>query len=168
MAFEFFISNLVTSFSYLGVFAAAGIVSASIVFPLPAYLIIVAAVALKLDPILTSIMYGAGSMMGELICYNIGVAGNKATDKTVGKWLRFKTVKKLMEWTKRNFHKHGFLTIFITALIIFPFDFVSIIAGASGYSIKKYLIAGFLGKFLKTWVLMILTIMGATFLGFLV
>lgn len=161
MVLEFFISNLVTSFSYLGVFIAAGIVSTSIVFPLPAYLIILGAAAFRLDPILVSIMYAAGSMIGELLGWGIGVAGKKTANKVLKKW------GNLTKWTERYFKKYGFLTILVTALVIFPFDITSIIAAASRYDIKKWLLAGFLGKFLKTLILMILTSMGFAYFGFL-
>lgn len=161
MALEIAIQNLITQLSYFGVFAASGIVSASIIIPLPWYLIILGAVLLRLDPILTAIMCGAGSMAGEFICYNIGILGNHIANKQLKKW------RTLIKYIKNYFKRYGFLTIFITAFLIFPFDLVSMIAGANRYDIKKYLIAGFLGKFLKAFILMILTIKGLVYLGYI-
>lgn len=165
MVFESFISDLVIGLSYFGVFLASGLVSISIVFPLPWYPITLGAVILKLNPIITSLMFASGSMVGELICYNIGAGGRFIAKKKFKNWKKSKKLVKLISLIENHFKKHGFLTIFITALIFFPFDIVSMIAGANRYDIKKYLIAGFLGKFLKMLIIMILTIEGISYFG---
>jgi membrane protein YqaA with SNARE-associated domain len=166
MILEAFISNLVLSMSYFGVLISSALVSASIIFPLPWYMITLGAVFLKLNPLLTALMFAIGSMAGEIICYKIGTGGKKLVENK----FKLKKSKKLMKLTKvieKYFKQYGFLTIFVTALIIFPFDIVSIVAGLNGYDIKKYLLAGFMGKFLKMLIVMLLTIKGISYLGFL-
>lgn len=158
MVLETLISNLVVEFSYLGIFVAAAIASATIIFPLPTYLIIIiGALSLKLNPILVSIMYSAGSMIGELSGWGAGVGCNKMLKKR----------GKLTKLVERYFKKHGFLTIFFVAITIFPFDIVSIIAASCRYDVRKWLLAGFLGKFLKTLILVKLAMMGLTHFDFL-
>lgn len=147
MVLEGLLVGLVNSLFYLGVFAGSLIVSASIFFPLPGILIIIAAAALGLNPFLVSLMSASGSMIGELTGYYAGFLGNKITAKAVIKYR--KVVRRLEDF----FHKYAFMTILVTSFLPFPFDLVGIIAGISRYSIPKFLFAGFVGKFFKTLLL---------------
>ncbi len=157
---ESFLSILINNFSYLGVFIASIITSASILIPLPGQLTVILAVLLELNPIITSLLMGIGSMIGELPGYGLGVAGGKLMKK------KFRRQKKLVEIIKKYYTKYAFWVIMVTAFIFFPFDLVGILSGATRYDLKKFLIAGFIGKFFKTLVLYFLIQSGIQIFGF--
>ncbi len=144
MPFEILIEHLILTFSYLGIFIANLIVSATILIPLPGPLIIVFAYALGLNIFLVSIASAAGSMVGEMVSYYAGFLGNNAAARTVKKY------KKIEKLVRKYFSKHAIIIIFLAALLPFPFDIAGIVAGASRYSVIKFLIVGFAGKFFKT------------------
>lgn len=147
---EALLHHLINNFSYLGVFISSFITDATVLIPLPSQVVLVLAVAFKLNIFLTALATAAGSMTGELIGYGLGVAGGKLVKD------KFKKHRKLVKTIRHYYHKYAFWVIFVTAFLIFPFDLVGIITGLSRYDIKKFLLAGFLGKFLKTIVLYIL------------
>lgn len=151
---------LINNFSYLGIFVSSIITSASIIFPLPGQLVIVLAVILNLNPFLTSFVTAIGSMIGEMTGYGVGLAGGKFAKG------KFKKHKKLAKTIKKYYHKYAFWVIFITAFLLFPFDLVGIISGLSRYDVKKFLLAGFLGKFLKALIIFILIQNGIHIFGF--
>jgi membrane protein DedA with SNARE-associated domain len=100
-----------------------------------------------MNPILISIASGFGMALGELTSYFIGLGGNNLMKekhkKAVGKFEKF-------------FKKYGFIAIVVTAFIPFPFDIVGISAGIGKYDIKKFLLAVFIGRFLKALLLAML------------
>lgn len=147
---------LINSFSYLGVFVAAIIVSSSIFFPLPGPLVILFATAMKLNPFLVSIAASAGSMIGELTGYYTGLIGSEVAEKTIRKY------KKIEKFIRRYFKKYASPIILIAALLPFPFDIIGIIAGATRYNVIKFLIIGFIGKFFKTYILFMVLKYGIT------
>lgn len=147
---EAILHNLIINFSYLGVFISSFITDATVFIPLPSQVVLVLAVAFKLNILLTALSTAAGSMTGELVGYSLGVAGGRLTKD------KFKKHGKLVKTIKHYYNKYAFLVIFVTAFLIFPFDLVGILSGLSRYDVKKFLLAGFLGKFLKTIALYIL------------
>ena len=157
---EAILEQLINNLSYLGVFVSSIITSASVILPLPGQLILVFAIVLDLNPILTSIVTAAGSMIGEMVGYGIGAAGGKIAKG------KFKKHGKLIKTIKRYYHKYAFWVIFLTAFLFFPFDLVGIISGVSRYDVKKFLLAGFLGKFLKTLLALFLIQNGINIFGF--
>lgn len=157
---EAILHQLINNFSYFGVFVSSMITSASIVLPLPSQLPIVLAVVLNLNPILTSALAGAGSMIGEMIGYGIGLVGGKTAGAI------FKKHKGIVVTLRKYYHKYAFWVILVTAFLFFPFDLVGILSGMSRYDIKKFLIAGFIGKFLKTLLVYLLIQNGIHIFGF--
>ena len=157
---EVFLQHLINEFSYLGLFISSIITSASILIPLPAPLIPVAAVILKLNPFLTSFVVAVGSMIGEMTGYGLGLVGGKAAEG------EFKKHKKLVATIKHYYRRYAFWVIFMAAFLFFPFDLVGILSGMSRYDLKKFLLAGFLGKFLKTLVTFYLIQNGIHIFGF--
>ncbi len=140
---------LINTFSYTGIFIASLIVSASIVIPLPGPIVILVATLLNLNFFLVSVASASGSMIGELTGYYAGFLGNKMAKKTVKKYNRIE------KFLRKYFNKYALVIIFLAALLPFPFDLVGITAGASRYSIPKFLAVGFVGKFFKTLLLLI-------------
>jgi len=157
---ETLLQYLIHNLSYLGVFISSIITSASVIVPLPGQLILVLAVVLNLNPFITAVVTAAGSMIGEMIGYGIGLAGRKLAKG------RFKKHEKLTATIKKYYNKYAFWVIFVTAFLFFPFDLVGIISGLSRYDVRKFLLAGFLGKFLKTLLVFYLIQNGIQIFGF--
>ena len=144
MVFEGVVGHLILTFSYIGVFIANVIVSSSFIIPLPGPLIIVVAAAGNLNIILVSIASASGSMVGEMTGYYAGFLGNKVAQRTIRKYI------KIEKFIRKHFNRYAVPLIFLTALLPFPFDLVGFVAGATRYSIVKFFVSGFFGKFLKT------------------
>ena len=157
---EVILQYLIHNLSYLGVFISSIIVSASILIPLPSQLIPAGAVFLKLSPFLTAATIGIGSMIGEMTGYYLGVAGGAVVHRTLRKY------KKTVATLRKYYHKYAFFVIFIAALLFFPFDLVGIMSGMSRYDIKKFFLAGFLGKFIKALIVFYLVQNGLHIFGF--
>ena len=88
-------------------------------------------------------MAGLGSALGEMTGYLIGIGGVKVIEEK-------KKEPKFIKYFTRLFKKFGFPIVVVTALIPFPFDVIGIIAGMSGYEIKKFFIATAIGKIAKS------------------
>jgi len=134
---------LIKNFSYLGIFLASLISTSTIFLPAPIYLIIFASPSFGLNPIAVSIVSGLGAALGELSGYFIGLGGREIIQE---KRKKSRIVRKFTKY----FGKFGFLVIVITAAIPFPFDVIGILAGVSRYDVKKFLIATFIGKTIKS------------------
>ena len=142
MLLEFLIS--LSSVGYIGVFLASVIGSATVIFPLPIFLVIFMAGA-ALNPFLVGIVAGVGSAIGELIAYGVGFGGRKLLEKKIelkkkglGYWLR-----RGQKWMHRT---GGFFVVFLFAATPLPDDVIGIICGSIRYDIKKFFIACLLGK----------------------
>jgi len=133
-----FLYSLIIKFTYLGLFLAGFISSATVFFPFPVYAIVFFSKALGLNPFLAGISTGIGSALGEITGYLIGYGGSGlAIEKKKRKW-----VKPFIKF----FKKYGFVTIVVTAFLPFPFDIVGILSGWGKYDIKKFLIATSIGR----------------------
>jgi len=144
---ESLIPIFLKSFGYIGIFLISLISTSTIFLPAPLYLIILAASALGMNPILIAISSGFGMALGELTSYFIGLGGNN---------LMKEKYKKAVRRFERFFKKYGFISIVVTAFIPFPFDIVGISAGIARYDIKKFLLAVFIGRFFKALLLALL------------
>ena len=158
---EALLQYLIHNLSYFGIFLSSIIVSASILVPLPSQLIPAGAVILKLNPILAAVAIGIGSMIGELTGYYIGVAGGAVVKKTLKKY------KEQGSMLKKYYNKYAFFVIFLASLLLFPFDLVGIMSGMSRYDIRKFFLAGFIGKFIKAIILFYLIQNGLHVFGFI-
>ncbi len=128
---------LVKDWGYLGVFMVSMVSSASIILPVP-YFVLVFAAGAVLNPFFVGIAGGLGSAIGELTGYAVGFGGKQALNKKH---------KKLLERTEAWAEKHGFFAVMILfAATPLPDDIVGILGGALGYSIRKFFIASLIGK----------------------
>ena len=132
--------SLIVNFSYLGIFVASLISTSTIFLPFPLYAIVFLAVGLGLNPLVTAVVAGAGSAIGELTGYFLGEGGRVVIEQKKHK--RSKLIGKFIKF----FEKYGFATILATSFLPFPFDFVGILSGMSNYDLKKFLLATFIGK----------------------
>ena len=143
---EFLIS--LSSLGYLGIFLASLLGSATVIFPIPIFVIIFTAGAV-FNPFLVGIIAGIGSAFGELVAYGIGFGGRRLLGK------RIKIRKR--EWLSRGkkwMHSYGgFFLVFIFAATPLPDDVIGIICGSIRYDIKKFFLACLLGKVLLSLIL---------------
>lgn len=131
---------------YLGLFLVNLISSSTVFFPVPG----VATVFLGgviWNPLLVGIISGIGAGLGELSGYFLGFGGRGLA-----------SFKKREEnhWStrlERFFHKSGFITIFLFALLPLPFDVVGMTAGVLNYPVWKFLLATILGRGIRNSVI---------------
>lgn len=147
MVFEFLIiwmQDFLIDFGYIAVFFGSLISTSTIFIPLPIYFIIFFAAGIGLNPLVVGILAGAGSAVGELTGYFVGLGSRAVIERREEKeprWIKFFT---------KLFKKYGFATILVTSLLPFPFDVIGILSGVSDYNIKKFFIATLIGKTIKT------------------
>jgi len=123
------------NFGYLGAFLISLVSNASIVLPAPGLLLLFALGA-AFNPILIGVVGGLGGAIGELSGYVAGRSGRVIARN--GRWFN-----RAEGWVSR----WGTLTIFVFSLLpILPFDAAGVAAGVVKFSIKKFLVACFLGK----------------------
>lgn len=141
---EQFFLGLLTTYGYLGIFAASLITSATIILPMPFFILIPASVKF-LNPLGVGIAAGLGASIGEMTSYLLGLGGNK-----IALLKKKKTFGKIIGHAEEWYEKHGgFFATFVFAVLPLPFDIVGILCGIMRYDIKKFFIATLLGKLLK-------------------
>jgi uncharacterized membrane protein YdjX (TVP38/TMEM64 family) len=125
-------------YGYPGIFIISIIANATIIIPIPGILITTAMGAV-FNPLGVALAAGAGSAIGELTGYLAGFGGQVIIEKK--DWY-----ERVMNWMK----KYGDVTIFTLSLIPNPlFDLAGMAAGTLKLPVWRFLLACFLGKFLK-------------------
>jgi membrane protein YqaA with SNARE-associated domain len=125
-------------YGYLGIFIISILSSASIVIPVPSW-ILVAALGAILNPVLVGIVSGIGGTIGEMTGYLLGYGGRLAIDNIA-------LYNRMVGWMKR----WGSLTIFVLALIPNPlFDVAGAAAGLLRFPLWKFIIFGAAGRIPK-------------------
>ncbi len=143
---------VVKDYGYIGLFLAVFITNASLFVGIPTPTYIFLAVAAGLNPLLVTLVAAAASALGESTGYVLGAGSKALFEKKYGELMR--------EW-ERYFHKHAFLTIVVIAALPFPPDDVAgVLAGGFGYDYRKFLLATFIGKFIKYGATALLTVTG--------
>lgn len=128
-------------YGYPGIFIISIIANATIIIPLPGILITTAMGAV-FNPLGVALAAGAGSTVGELTGYLAGFGGQVIVEKR--DWYG-----RVMKWMK----KYGDITIFILSLIPNPlFDLAGMAAGTLKMPVWRFLLACFLGKFIKMFI----------------
>jgi membrane protein YqaA with SNARE-associated domain len=93
-----------------------------------------------LNPTLVAFFAALGATLGEVTGYLLGYSGQVLVDPNtrVESWVR----------------DHGFITLLVLAAVPNPFfDLAGIVAGYSGFPFDQFLLATFLGKSAKFWVI---------------
>jgi membrane protein YqaA with SNARE-associated domain len=140
-------------YGYLGIFLISIISSASIVLPVPSW-ILVAAMGAILNPVLVGIVSGIGGTIGEMTGYLLGYGGRLAIDNVP-------LYNRLVGWMK----KWGSVTIFVLALIPNPlFDVAGAAAGLLRFPIWKFMLFGAAGRIPKNILFAYLGAWGLNFL----
>jgi membrane protein YqaA with SNARE-associated domain len=121
--------------------------SASIFLPLPGFAFVFFLAGMGFDPWLLGIFGGLGAAIGEFTGYAIGFGGRKLAESRKKKGLLHARKKGWLEKAREWSRKRGvFFVLFLFAATPLPDDITGIIAGAIGYSMKKFFIAVLLGK----------------------
>ncbi len=129
--------DIAGTWGYIGIFLVNFIGAATVIFPVPAFLVVFLFGAI-LNPWLVGISAALGAALGELTGYAVGLGGKKVIEKKHGKWL-----KKANEWMVKY---RAFLIIVLFAATPLPDDVLGIFCGAIKYDLKKFLLASFTGK----------------------
>jgi len=126
------------SWGYAGVFLSSFLGDATILFPSPV-LALVAVEGSVLNPSLVALTAAVGSALGEVTGYLFGYSGQGIVDSNAS----------LVSWVE----EYGFLTLLVLAATPNPFfDMAGIIAGYTSYPFHLFLLATFLGKGIKFWI----------------
>ncbi len=140
-------------YGYLGIFLISIISAATIVIPVPSW-ILVAAMGAILNPILVGVVSGIGGTIGELTGYALGYGGRLAVDNVP-------LYDTMVKWMKR----WGSVTIFVLALIPNPlFDVAGAAAGLLRFPIWKFLLFGAAGRIPKNIFFAYIGVWGFNFL----
>jgi len=136
--------NFVSKWGYLGIFIVSLISSASIILPIPNFILIFT-FGSTLNPFLLALFASIGSTIGETTGYLLGLGGKEILEKKYSRQL--KRVKKM-------FKKYGSVAwIVILGASPLPDDIAGIFCGVIRYDFKKYFIATFIGKLILYLVL---------------
>ncbi len=135
----------------IGIFLANLIGSATIFLPAPAIVTVVAG-GIIYSPFLVALIATLGATLGDMLGFLLGISGKKLFLKK--EYAFYNTLKYFMK-------KFGGITIFIFAFLPNPvFDAISIVAGATGYSVFKFILWIFLGRLARN---ILLAYFGAKF-----
>jgi len=152
--FMFMIKSYVTDFQelgYVGAFIISLIGSATVIIPVPSW-VIVFTMADVLNPVLLGLVVGIASALGETTGYLMGVGGASLVSIKNNKYFGH-----INSWLSN----HSFWTLFLFSLIPNPFfDFAGLVAGASNISYKNFIIPVMIGKCLRFVILAILISVG--------
>ncbi len=132
--------GLAITWGYLGVFLVSLLGNASIIFPVPSFLVVFA-VGSVLNPWLVGIVAGLGATIGELTGYVLGFGGRHAIKR------KYRKYSKGLERVKKWAEDHGMFSVLVLfAATPLPDDVVGIIGGMIRYDIKRFFLAVFIGK----------------------
>jgi membrane protein YqaA with SNARE-associated domain len=137
MQFMAWSQAFIVDWGYPGVFLVSLLGNASIVFPVPSFLVVFAVGSL-LNPWLVGIIAGLGAAIGELTGYILGMGGRHAIRKRYGKDL-----ERVKGWVE----SHGMFSVLVLfAATPLPDDIVGIIGGMVRYDLKRFFLAVLIGK----------------------
>jgi membrane protein YqaA with SNARE-associated domain len=136
-AFSSWSQSFAAAWGYPGIFLINLIGAATIIFPVPAFIVVFTFGAI-LNPWLVGVSAALGAALGELTGYGVGLAGKKALDRKYDYWL-----KKANKWMEKY---KAFTVIVIFAATPLPDDVVGVFCGAIKYDVKKFFLASLIGK----------------------
>ena len=91
------------------------------------------------NPWVVSFVTALGAVVGEMASYIVGYAG----ENSIHQYTYYDKIKHFMEL-------NGTLTIFLLSVIPNPlFDLVGILAGATNYPLRHFILISFFGKWIK-------------------
>lgn len=123
--------------SYLGAFLIVMASSATIILPMPGFLLVLP-LAAAFNPVFIGLASAAGAAVGESTGYMLGYSGRWVIQN-----------RKLYEQSARWLKKWGAFTIFFFAATPLPFDVMGMTAGLLRYPFWKFFLACLSGKIPK-------------------
>ena len=118
------------SWGYLGAFIINGVSSDTLVLPAPGGAIVLL-MAADYHWLPLGIAAGLGGTLGSLTAYLVGTQTRPVLQK-----------RRFYGWTSRAMHRYGYIILFLLTLPpVSPGDFGGILAGATRYPIRKFLLA---------------------------
>lgn len=143
----FYLQNELAQFrslGLLGIFLINLVGNATVFFPAPAVVSVVAGGAIY-PPFAVALVSGLGAAIGDMIGFLFGISGKK---------LFIRNHHKLYIFLKEMFHKFGGGLIFIFALIPNPFfDAIGIVGGVFSYPPIRFFAILLLGRVLRNFLL---------------
>jgi membrane protein YqaA with SNARE-associated domain len=134
---------------YVGVFISSLAGSATVIFPIPSFLFVVAA-GVILNPILVGMIAGLGAALGELVGYGVGYAIGTGGRKQKKYKIDFERFRKIFDKNRMTtfgrLKINGFVLILIFAATPLPDDVLGLFCGAVRYDIRKFFLASLIGK----------------------
>jgi len=139
-------------FGYLGVFLIGVLGGATYIAPIPMTPVVFAlgtvlkpAFAPYLGPVFVGLAAGVGEAVGGLSIYMTGYGGGAVLNRA--QYGAFRAVYlRLLDWME----KRGSLLIFLLSVVLNPFFYpAALIAGATRYSVRKFILISALGKIIK-------------------
>lgn len=129
------------SLGLLGIFIANFVGSASVFLPAPTIVSVIIGGTMY-NPLLVALVASVASGLGEAVGFLLGLSTQKVTG-----FKKHKILYNLLDFT---FQKYGFGIVLVCSIIPNPiFDGVGILAGLTTFSIKKFLIAVFVGRLIR-------------------
>ncbi len=133
--------SILYAYGYAGLFFAVLITSLSLFVGVPTFSYVSLAVAMGLDPILSSLVAAVAGALGETPAYVLGLGSKKLVERKY---------RDLIQRWEAFFRKYTFLAIVIIAALPFgPDEIAGFLAGISQYDYVKFVIATAIGKFIK-------------------
>lgn len=129
------------SWGYGGLFLLCYLSNCTVFLPAPGLMVVIS-FAQAMSPIIVATLGAAGTTLGEMSGYAFGHAGQSVS-------VRF---QKVVEWFSERIRNVNVL-IFVLALLPLPlFDFAGIYAGGTKVKMWKFILACFIGKWLKMYI----------------
>ncbi len=125
------------NYGYLGAFLVSLVSNATIILPMPGFLIIFALGAL-FNPFLVGLAGATGGAGGEALSYILGWTGRGVIQDR-------RLYDKAVQWLRR----WGVWVIFVFAVAPLPFDIMGMVAGLFHFPFWKFFLALWCGKALK-------------------
>jgi len=129
------------NYGYLGAFVVSLVGNATIILPMPSFLILIALGA-TFNPVLVGLSGALGGTIGEMTCYLLGYSGRGVVQN-----------RRLYDTAVRWLQRWGVLTVFVFAATPAPFDVMGMVAGLLRFPFWKFFIACLCGKVIKYIVL---------------
>ena len=125
------------NYGYLGAFLVSLVSNATIILPMPGFLVLFALGA-AFNPVLVGLAGATGGTIGEMTCYIVGYSGRGVAQN-----------RRLYDKSVRWLEKWGALTVFVFAVTPSPFDVMGMVAGLLRFPFWKFFLACWFGKVLK-------------------
>lgn len=123
------------NYGYVGVFLLSFLTNATIVVPVPSWIIPIVA-GTTLNPLIVGLVVGTGESLGELTGFAAGASGRIVVQD-----------RERYQWLSGLANRYGLLLFVVLGFIPNPFfDLAGIMAGALKIPVLKFLVATWIGK----------------------